>query len=356
MNTYVSSNSSCRSSSRLITWAWIETSSAETGSSATISFGLARARGRRRSAGAARRRTRAGSGSCARGTTRRPRAARCTRWRISRPAAGMVDPQRVLEDRPDPLARIERRVRVLEDHLHVTAKRAKLSLRERRDVVCRRTTIVPFVGRSNLTSSRPASTCRSRTRRPARASRPREPRARHRRPRARGPPPLEQCRPDREVLHQILGPQQDARRRDRRPPSSTGSPRIMRSRPLLHKLGWMVARGLPASAPVRWQASRRPSPIRSAAQDDRAELEAVGASARKPAAGGGHSGDGGSPGIAASRADTAVQPGDRAEQAPGVRMLGIVEDSRARCPARRCCPRTSPRRARRSRRRRPCRA
>ena len=34
----------CRSSSRLITCAWIETSSAETGSSQTISFGLDRER------------------------------------------------------------------------------------------------------------------------------------------------------------------------------------------------------------------------------------------------------------------------------------------------------------------------
>ena len=34
------SNSFCRSRSRLTTCAWIETSSAETGSSATISFGL----------------------------------------------------------------------------------------------------------------------------------------------------------------------------------------------------------------------------------------------------------------------------------------------------------------------------
>ena len=40
MKTYVRSNSSCRSSSRFTTCAWIETSSAETGSSATISCGL----------------------------------------------------------------------------------------------------------------------------------------------------------------------------------------------------------------------------------------------------------------------------------------------------------------------------
>ena len=50
-------------SSRLMTCAWIETSSAETGSSATISSRLERERARdRRCAGAGRRRTRAGSG------------------------------------------------------------------------------------------------------------------------------------------------------------------------------------------------------------------------------------------------------------------------------------------------------
>ena len=38
------SNSSCRSCSRLTTCAWIDTSSAETGSSATSSFGLQRQR------------------------------------------------------------------------------------------------------------------------------------------------------------------------------------------------------------------------------------------------------------------------------------------------------------------------
>ena len=39
MKRYVRPKSSCSSSSRLTICAWIETSSAETGSSATISFG-----------------------------------------------------------------------------------------------------------------------------------------------------------------------------------------------------------------------------------------------------------------------------------------------------------------------------
>ena len=42
MKRYVSPNSSWRSASRLRIWAWIETSSAETGSSATISLGVVR--------------------------------------------------------------------------------------------------------------------------------------------------------------------------------------------------------------------------------------------------------------------------------------------------------------------------
>ena len=39
MKRYVSPSSSCRSASRLMICAWIETSSADTGSSQTISFG-----------------------------------------------------------------------------------------------------------------------------------------------------------------------------------------------------------------------------------------------------------------------------------------------------------------------------
>ena len=42
MITYVRSKSSCRSSSRLMICAWIDTSRADTGSSATISRGLQR--------------------------------------------------------------------------------------------------------------------------------------------------------------------------------------------------------------------------------------------------------------------------------------------------------------------------
>ena len=46
----------------------------------------------------------------------------------------MVDPERVADDLADALARVERRVRVLEDHLHLAPERPQLAPRERRDV------------------------------------------------------------------------------------------------------------------------------------------------------------------------------------------------------------------------------
>ena len=45
-----------------------------------------------------------------------------------------VDLERVAEDLPDALARVQRRVRVLEDHLHLAPVRAQPPPRQRRDV------------------------------------------------------------------------------------------------------------------------------------------------------------------------------------------------------------------------------
>src|SRR4051812_36504777 len=45
-----------------------------------------------------------------------------------------VDAERLADDRADRLARVERRVRVLEDHLHLAAERLELALREAGDV------------------------------------------------------------------------------------------------------------------------------------------------------------------------------------------------------------------------------
>ncbi len=68
----------CRSRSRFRTCAWIETSSADTGSSAISSLAAARARAPHRCAGAGRRRTRGGSGCSARDSARPSPSARCT--------------------------------------------------------------------------------------------------------------------------------------------------------------------------------------------------------------------------------------------------------------------------------------
>src|SRR6478609_5336803 len=101
MKTYVSEYSSCRSSSRLITCAWIETSSAETGSSATISCGFSA-------------------------------SARAPPDLVG--AADAVDLERVRDDLPHAPARVQRRVRILEDHLQLAPVRPQLAMRERRDV------------------------------------------------------------------------------------------------------------------------------------------------------------------------------------------------------------------------------
>src|SRR6478736_6206898 len=94
------SSSSRSLASRFITCAWMETSRAETGSSAMMSFG----------------------------STARARAMPM-RWRCQ-----PVHLERGREDRADRVARVERAVGVLEDHLHVASDRAQLVLLEVRDV------------------------------------------------------------------------------------------------------------------------------------------------------------------------------------------------------------------------------
>ena len=92
----------------------------------------ARARGRR--AGAARRRARAGSGSAA--PARSPTASNssATRASSSRAAREPVQPDRLADDLPAGHARVERRVRVLEDDVHLAPERPQLAAREVRDV------------------------------------------------------------------------------------------------------------------------------------------------------------------------------------------------------------------------------
>ena len=134
MKRYVSPNSSWRFSSRFTICAWIETSSAETGSSQTTSDGF--------SASA---------------------RARPTRWRcppenscgyrfaasggqpddledLPHPRRDLPAPrdavhaERLADRAPDGVARVERRERILEDHLHPPPQLAQLRLGQVRDV------------------------------------------------------------------------------------------------------------------------------------------------------------------------------------------------------------------------------
>ena len=86
---------------------------------------------------------------------RRPRAAPAPAAASSREPVA-VDPERVADDLADPLARVERGVRVLEDHLHLAPERAQLPPRERRDVGAVEESRVPLVGSCSRTSSRPS--------------------------------------------------------------------------------------------------------------------------------------------------------------------------------------------------------
>ena len=128
MNTYVRPSSSCRSSSRLTTCAWIDTSSAETGSSATISFGLQRERAGDADALAL------AAGELVRVAVVVLRVEADQLQQVLHRALDAVlgldvlDPERRADDRADGVPRVQRRVRVLEDHLHVAAQRAQLAL------------------------------------------------------------------------------------------------------------------------------------------------------------------------------------------------------------------------------------
>ena len=111
--------------------AWIETSSADTGSSQTMKSGLTRERARDADALAlparelvrvARRRVRGQADD-----------ARAARARAPAPLASRrepVHPQRLADDAADAVPRVQRRERVLEDHLHPPAQRPQLALAE----------------------------------------------------------------------------------------------------------------------------------------------------------------------------------------------------------------------------------
>ena len=108
--------------------AWIETSSAETGSSATMKSGLSgeRAGDADALALAARELVRVARRRVAR-AGRRSRAARATARPPARRLGEAVRAQRLADDPADAVPRVERRVRVLEDHLHPPAQRPQLA-------------------------------------------------------------------------------------------------------------------------------------------------------------------------------------------------------------------------------------
>ena len=122
MKRYVSPSRSCRSVSRLMTCDWVDTSSAETGSSSTTQARVERERAGDRDplalpagelVGVAAQHVPAHARPARAGS--RPASSRCT------DRAPLVDLERLADRLGDRLARIERRVRVLEDDLHVAA-------------------------------------------------------------------------------------------------------------------------------------------------------------------------------------------------------------------------------------------
>ena len=134
MKRYVRPKSRCRSLSRLRICAWIETSSAETGSSQTISFGAERERaGDADSLALAAR-------ELVRVAVREARVEADHVEQLADPDAPVLaraDPvhdQRLADDVADRHARVERRVRVLEDDLHLAPHLAELLAAELRQL------------------------------------------------------------------------------------------------------------------------------------------------------------------------------------------------------------------------------
>ena len=192
-----------------MTCAWIETSSADTGSSATIS------RGSTASARAIADPLALAAGELVRIATRvLGREARPARA-VRRPGAPRrlgpgqtVQHQRLAQHGAHRHARVERGVGVLEDHLHALASaRASRCRRAPADPRPRSGPGRPRARAGAAPGGRP-STCRSPIRRPAPASRPARDGSRPRRRRAHGRRPAERAAPHREMLDQVLGAQQ----------------------------------------------------------------------------------------------------------------------------------------------------
>ena len=83
----------------------------------------------------------------------------------------LVDGQRLADDRADRHARVQRRVRILEDDLHVARQRAQLVAAQRGDVLALEPHLARRSARSGAGCSGRWCSCRSPIRRPGRASR-----------------------------------------------------------------------------------------------------------------------------------------------------------------------------------------
>jgi hypothetical protein len=147
----------------LTTWAWIETSSADTGSSQTMSLGSQGQRPGDPDALAlpARELVRVAVGRARGGRPTRPAALVTTRRAPLGGVADAVDAQRLADDRPDRHARVERAVGVLEDDLHLAPGGPHLA---RRQAVMSSPSkrMAPPSARSAQTSSGRSWSCRSR--------------------------------------------------------------------------------------------------------------------------------------------------------------------------------------------------
>ena len=138
-----------------MTCAWIDTSSAETGSSATISLGSQRERAGDADA------LPLAAGELVRVAVVVLRVEPDQLEQVLHRALDAVlgldvlQPERRADDRADGVPRVQRRVRVLEDHLDVAAQRPHPAVGQVRDVPALERRSCPPVGSSSRVSSRP---------------------------------------------------------------------------------------------------------------------------------------------------------------------------------------------------------
>ena len=234
---------------------------------------------------------------------------------------------------PDRHARIERRVRVLEDDLHRAPLRAQLARRRARRGRGRRTTRCPRSARAAAARAGRWSTCRSPTRRRAPSVSPAAS--------AKSTPSTARTTPSTRPKMPLRTGKCLTRPSARSSARHAAAPRLVERR-----------------APARGQRDARRDVARAAAPRAAALGCANGQRGMEAAAARAARADSGTwPSIAASRvAARGRSRGIEPEQADRVRMLRLGEQRRHAAPARRCGRRTSRPRRRRARRPRPGRA